>query len=178
VEIKMKNLDLDIQTRQNTIQRLKDQQFQTRKNEEFQALGHEVVRYQKDVSALEDKQIEHMEVLEVAKAALAVVQAKLAVTQGHVNEEIAALAERGRNLTLRIDEVKADRASVVVKVEPDALNLYERLFKNKNGHAVVAADAGVCRGCNMKLVTSTLAALKAEDAVVHCEQCGRILFFA
>jgi uncharacterized protein len=178
VELKMKTLDLDIQTRQNTIQRLKNQQFQTRKNEEFQALGHEVVRYQADVTALEDKQLEHMEQLELTRGVLTTAQEKLAVTQSHVNEEISALDERGGHLTARVKEIQADRAVLATKVEPEALNLYDRLFKNKNGHAVVAADGGVCRGCNMKLVTATLNAIKADDHMVHCEQCGRILYYA
>jgi uncharacterized protein len=178
VEIKMKNLDLDIQTRQNTIQRLKDQQFQTRKNDEFQAMGQEIVRYQGDVSKLEDKQIEHMEELEAAKAVLTDAQGKLGITQGHVNEELAALDERAKNLEARIAELKADRAKVSEGLEPSALSLYDRLFKNKAGSAIVAADSGVCRGCNMKLITATMAALKADDSIVHCEQCGRILYYA
>jgi uncharacterized protein len=178
VEIKMKNLDLDIQTRQNTIQRLKDQQFQTRKNEEFQAMGHEILRYQADINGLEDKQIEHMEQLEEVKAVHTAAQAKLAITQGHVDEEIAALTERGKNLEIRITEIKTDRAGLAEKVEAGALNLYDRLFKSKAGTALVAADGGICRGCNMKLITATLTVLKADDSVVHCEQCGRILYYA
>ena len=55
VELKIKNLELDAQTRRNSIERLKQQQFETRKNEEFQALGHEVTRYEKEVRSLEDK---------------------------------------------------------------------------------------------------------------------------
>ena len=44
VEVKIKNVEIDVQTRQNTIKRLQDQQFETRKNDEFQALGNEVIR--------------------------------------------------------------------------------------------------------------------------------------
>ena len=44
-EVAMKSLELQIQTRKDTIARLKVQQYETRKNEEFAALGHEVVRY-------------------------------------------------------------------------------------------------------------------------------------
>src|SRR4051812_30307346 len=53
VEIKIKNLELDVQTRRNTIARLKEQQFATRKNEEFQAMGYEIQRYEKDINTLE-----------------------------------------------------------------------------------------------------------------------------
>jgi len=178
VEVKMKTLDIDVQTRQNTIKRLKDQQFETRKNDEFTALGNEVKRYEKDVHDLEDKQIELMEALEVTKAAQKVAQEKLAVTQGHVNEELKQLEERSANIQLRITEVKAERAELAAPVDPESLNLYDRLTKNKGGTAIVVAENGVCGGCHMKLVISTLANLKGNKDITHCEQCGRILYFA
>ncbi len=178
VEVKMKNLDIDIQTRQNTIKRLKDQQFETRKNDEFQALANEVKRYEKDVHDLEDKQLDLMEALETTKAAEKVSREKLAITQGHVNEELKQLDERSANIKERITEVKAERASMVAPIDPDGLALYERLSKNKMGTAIVVAENGVCGGCHMKLVISTLASLKGDKSITHCEQCGRILYFA
>ena len=44
-EIEIKNVELDVGTRKNTIDRLKNQQFETKKNEEYTKLGEEVVRY-------------------------------------------------------------------------------------------------------------------------------------
>lgn len=178
VEVKMKTLDIDVQTRQNTIKRLKDQQFETRKNDEFQALANEVKRYEKDVHDLEDKQIELMEALEIAKANQKTAQARLAVTQGHVDEELKQLEERAANIQLRITEVKAERAEIAAPVDPESLDLYDRLTKNKGGTAIVVAENGVCGGCHMKLVISTLASLKGNKEITHCEQCGRILYFA
>lgn len=177
IEVKIKNVELDIQTRQNTIKRLTDQQFETRKNDEFTALGNEVKRYQAEVHNLEDKEIEHMEALETAKGTLKEAQGKLAVTQANVNDELKQLDERGANLQKRIAELKTERVSLVEPIDPDTLSIYDRLMKSKGNAAIVPVEAGVCGGCHMKLVTSTLTALKADDAVVHCEQCGRILYF-
>ena len=42
----LKRIELDAETRQTTIKRLKIQQFETRKNEEYQALRHEITRYE------------------------------------------------------------------------------------------------------------------------------------
>jgi hypothetical protein len=42
IEVKIKSIELDIQTRQISIKRLQDQQFETRKNDEFTALGTEI----------------------------------------------------------------------------------------------------------------------------------------
>ncbi|MBL9117327.1 MAG: hypothetical protein JNJ83_20130 [Verrucomicrobiaceae bacterium] len=178
IEVKIKNVEIDIQTRQNTIKRLQDQQFETRKNEEFQALGNEVIRYQNEVRGLEDKEIEFMEQLEAAKEVHKAAAAKLAATTARVNEEIAQLEERGINLKARIDEITADRATLAAAVDSGDLSLYDRLMKSKGNAAVVPVENGICGGCHMKLVTATLTELKANDHLVHCEQCGRVLYFA
>lgn len=178
IEVKIKNVEIDIQTRQNTIKRLQDQQFETRKNEEYQALGNEVIRYQNEVRTLEDKEIEHMEQLEAAKEIHKAAAAKLAETTSRVNEEIAQLEERGKNLTARIQEITADRTQLSTGIPPEDLSLYDRLMKSKGNAAVVPADNGICGGCHMKLVTATLNELRANDHLVHCEQCGRVLYFS
>jgi predicted nucleic acid-binding Zn-ribbon protein len=178
VELKIKTIELDAQTRRNTIVRLKEQQFNTRKNDEFQALGNEAIRYEKEVSAIEDKQLDMMEKLEGAKALLKEAQAKLATTQAHVNEELKALEERGVNITDRIAELKTERAELRQPIAPETIEIYDRLMKGKNNAAIVVAENGTCGGCHMKLVTHTLHSLKANQGFTYCEQCGRILYFA
>ena len=51
VEVDRKKMELDVGTRTTSIARLKTQQYETRKNDEFQALGHEIERYEKEISA-------------------------------------------------------------------------------------------------------------------------------
>ena len=67
-EVAMKNFELDIETRKDTIAKLKTQQFETRKNEEFTALGDEITRYGDEVTALEDSELELMELGETLSA--------------------------------------------------------------------------------------------------------------
>jgi septal ring factor EnvC (AmiA/AmiB activator) len=42
VEIERKKLELDVGTRNDSIARLRTQQYETRKNDEFQAMGNEI----------------------------------------------------------------------------------------------------------------------------------------
>jgi len=58
VEMDRKKLELDVGTRAESIARLKTQQYQTRKNDEFQAIGHEIERYQTEISKIEDDELE------------------------------------------------------------------------------------------------------------------------
>jgi uncharacterized protein len=87
-EIAIKNLELDIATRRTTILRLKTQQFETKKNEEYTALGNEVVRYEGEVSGLEDRELALMEIAENLKADLDNAKAKLDACQILVDEEL------------------------------------------------------------------------------------------
>ncbi len=175
-EVKIKGVELEIATRQNSIKRLHDQQFETRKNDEFQALGHEIKRYEGDVRALEDKQLEFMEELEAAKAVLKEAQARLAITQGRVNEELKGLAERAEGVKKRLAEVEAERKGIAEPISEETMSLYGRLFSRKPDAAVVALENGICGGCHMKMVSGIIQKVRAGVEIAQCESCGRILY--
>jgi predicted nucleic acid-binding Zn-ribbon protein len=60
LELDRKKLELDVGTRTDSISRFKTQQYQTRKNDEFQALGHEIERYENEIRKIEDEELELM----------------------------------------------------------------------------------------------------------------------
>jgi predicted nucleic acid-binding Zn-ribbon protein len=175
-EVRIKGLELDIQTRQTSIKRLQDQQFETRKNDEFQALGHEITRYQNEVRGIEDKELEEMESLESARAVLKTAQAKLNETQGRVNEELKVLSDRVEGVKKRLADLEAERKEVAAPIEPEALDLYQRLFAKKPDAAVVPLENGMCGGCHMKVVMGTIQEVRASGKITQCDSCGRILY--
>ncbi len=176
VELAIKSLELDVGTRRTSIKRLQDQQFETRKNDEFQALGHEIQRYQKEVSDLEDKELEQMEKLDAAKAAQAEAQARLAATQGRVDQELAVLGQRATALQARVVDLKKEREELAGAVPVEALELYDRIFKKKGDCAVAPLTGEMCGGCHMKVVIGTIQSVKQGEGLTQCESCGRILY--
>src|SRR5207245_9008673 len=78
VEMERKKLELDVGTRAETISRLKTQQYQTRKNDEFQAIGHEIERYENEIRRLEDEELELMVLGDKVNADLAEEEKKAA----------------------------------------------------------------------------------------------------
>ncbi len=176
VELKIKSLELDIQTRKTTVTRLKDQQFATRKNEEFRAMGHEIERYEKEVYSLEDQEIELMEKLESVKPALTDAQKLQAATKKGVEEELIQLDERAKNLQARLADLQKERAELAEPIDPTPLGMYNRLMKSKGDAAVVLMEKHTCQGCHMRLVSGTLHSLDLDEEITQCEQCGRILY--
>ncbi len=177
-EVAMKNFELQIQTRKDTIARLKVQQYETRKNEEFAALGHEVVRYGNEVTKLEDDELVLMEKGETLKAELAECQKALAATRTRVDEELKNIAERQGHVTAQLAEFDGIRNGLAEKSDPDLLERYDRIFNHRGDSAIVELQAGICRGCNMKVTPACLSAAKADKSLVTCSNCGRIVYLA
>jgi predicted nucleic acid-binding Zn-ribbon protein len=62
-------------------------------------------------------------------------------------------------------------------VEDDARMRYERLSKQKGHNVVVGIERGVCGGCHMRLNPQIVVSCRAEQEIVTCPNCGRILYY-
>ena len=175
-ELRLKRVELDAGTRKTTIQRLKIQQFETRKNEEYQALGHEITRYEKEVDDLETRELELMEEMDGLKAALKSAQVALAKTETLVDEDLKLVKERMVRMLAEKEEVTKVRDELSSQVQEEVLPIYQRLMKTKEGLAVAPMQEGKCGGCHMKLIPSTITAVNGGKLITRCENCGRILY--
>jgi uncharacterized protein len=176
MEVDRKKLELDVGTRTDTISRLKTQQYQTRKNDEFQAIGHEIERYEKEILKIEDEELELMVLADKVKADLAEEEKKATAAQNSIARQTADLEEKSKALESQLQTLTGERSELAGKIDEDLLASFERLFKSKGDAAVVAIEHGVCTGCHMKVTTATAAQVKAGKEIVSCENCGRILY--
>lgn len=175
-EITIKGIELDIGVRKDTLAKLKIQQYETKKNDEFTALGNEIVRYTEEVDQYETSELELMEKADTLRVEQDKVKAALALTQTMVDEELAQLNQRACECTKQREEVIAERKSLVDNFDEDLLSLYDRLMKSKGGNALVSAATGQCSGCHMKLVPATIISVQAGKEPTQCENCGRLLY--
>lgn len=175
-ELQLKRIELDVGARKTTIQRLKVQQFETRKNDEYQALGNEVIRYEKEVDELETKELELMEKIDQLRAAHKEAEAKRSKTQNLVDEDLASIRQRAERIKQDQAELNAEREQLAAAIPDSILPLYQRLMKTKDGLAVAPMHEGKCGGCHMKLIASTVVAVQTGKELARCEDCGRILY--
>jgi uncharacterized protein len=176
VEIDRKNLELDVGTRQQSIARLRTQQYETRKNDEFQAIGHEIQRYEKEIAAIEDQELELMDQADKLKSEVSVEEKKTGAAKESITRQLHDLDEKSKTLEARLEELKKERETLAGTIDEDLLDRFDRLFASKGDAAVVALEHDVCTGCHMKVTTATANLVKAGKEIVSCEQCGRILY--
>lgn len=176
-EMAIKSVELDIGTRRQTIDRLKTQQFETRKNEEYQALKHEIDRYTKEVDTLETRELELMETADGLKQDLRQAEEALARVKAGVDEEVRELDQRAAAFEKEAAQLEGERNAKAEGVEESLLSLYSRLLKTRGAPVLVAlSDAGQCHGCHVKAISSVQARVRAQKELVQCENCGRILY--
>lgn len=178
VEMDRKKLELDVGTRTETIARLKTQQYQTRKNDEFQAIGHEIERYENEIRKIEDEELELMVQADTIKVDLAEEEKKAGVVRESIARQTKDLEAKSTTLQSQLEELSKERAEIAGKIDEDLLSRFERLFKSKGDAVVVALEHEVCTGCHMKVTTQTAHRVKAGKEIVSCENCGRILYEA
>jgi predicted nucleic acid-binding Zn-ribbon protein len=176
VEIDRKNLELDVGTRQQSVARLRTQQYETRKNDEFQAIGHEIQRYEKEIAAIEDQELELMDQADKLKSEVSVEEKKTGAAKESITRQLHDLDEKSKTLEARLEELKKERETLASTIDEDLLDRFDRLFASKGDAAVVGLEHDVCTGCHMKVTTATANLVKAGKEIVSCEQCGRILY--
>ena len=79
--------------------------------------------------------------------------------------------------TAEFDELEINRGELAAKVEDSTRSRYERLFKQKGQNVVVGIQHGVCGGCHMQLSRQILVTCQAEQEIVACPNCARILYY-
>ncbi|WP_328522104.1 zinc ribbon domain-containing protein [Kribbella sp. NBC_00359] len=144
---------------------------------DLENLQHEIGSLDRRISDLEDAELEVMEKLEAAEAVQADLRTRAEAFAGRQTE-----LETTRDAALKeLDEQRAelgDKRATIAAELPDALvTQYQRLREHNGGIGAAPLVGKRCMGCRMELAPSDLNRIKAAapDAVLRCEECGRIL---
>jgi uncharacterized protein len=179
IEVERKRLEVEADGKRAQIAKYRTQQFETRKNEEYAALKHEIERAERDIVAIEDRELELMQEFEDLKPVIAAADQKYNAEKSRVATLVKTADEKVGVLQGRADEMKVERDAIAAEVkgvDEDLFDLYEKLFRSKMGRAVVPLEGNHCSGCHMTVTPATLRDAKVGTSVVSCEQCGRVVY--
>lgn len=175
-EVERKQLEIDIGAKNGSIARFRLQQLQTRKNEEYQALAHEIERCERDISEIETQELILMERADEIAKRLHDSQAESERARAELAARVGELETRASNIAAELGRLESERREFAAKVDEDLLEQYDRIFASKGDTAVASVQHGVCGGCHMKISANTAFHVRTATAVVHCDNCGRILY--
>ena len=181
LETKKKLLETEIGSAETKLAKYKTQQSLVKKNDEYQALGHEIETTEKEISEFEGKELEVMYAIDEAKKKFAAAEAELKANISGHEGRIKTLRERATNLAAELTTVKAEVATARVPVAVSHIKIYDRVAA-RNMPAVVAIHGLNCGGCHLKISSEVESAARGKGvdptiALPTCDQCGRIVYW-
>lgn len=177
-EVERKKLELEAEAHRAKANRYKLQQFETRKNEEFSALGSEIQREEKEVQEIEDRELEFMALGETARKEAAVEAEAAKTKEAEISVREEELQKKKAELETRLGDLRTEIENLATGIEEGLLGKFRRIMTNKKDVAVVPVEHGTnCGGCHMKLTQGSAIAAKSGKAGAACENCGRLLFW-
>lgn len=177
LESQRKELELQVEAKRELIARYANQQLETRKNEEYRALAHEIEMCRDTIRQIEDRELELMEAGEAAQLTVARATEESKKARAFVDDQVAALNAREQKLKSELMDIHRNREDLAAAVESGVRTRYERIMKNRGDNVVVGIQHGVCGGCHMRLPAQVLVSCRAAQEVVTCINCGRILYY-
>jgi predicted nucleic acid-binding Zn-ribbon protein len=178
IESDRKKLELDADALKDRIGKVRAQQNETRSNDQYKAYEHQIETSQREISKLEDQQLELMERNESASKQVSIAASAYAALKAETDRQLTDLAAREKHLAAELATATEARATAAAGIEdPAVLNRYDRLLKTKGDNLIVGVAGGVCGGCHMKLPTQSVVSAKGQSELVACPSCSRILYF-
>ena len=106
IETDRKKLELEVESHKQQIERYALQQFQTKRNEEYKALAHEIDTCKAKITELEDQQLELMEQTETLQKQVAAAQRQAGETRLLAEGQLREIAAREQSAGRGIDRAE------------------------------------------------------------------------
>lgn len=170
-----RQIDAGRARRQQIDQRMRSGQVTAARD--LTAMAEEMDHLAAHVSGLEDREIDIMEQLEPIDEELASIDADAVAQQAEAEAQRRAVADMEQSVDADIAKAERQRADEAASVTPGLLTQYERIRARAGGVGAARLVGTTCSGCHLEVPSMEVDRLRKAppDAVMTCEQCGRIL---
>jgi predicted nucleic acid-binding Zn-ribbon protein len=172
-----RTLDKDVTAAQQRLGKYKEQLMEVKTNIEYHAMQHQIEAATAEVARVEEQILVNMLQADEAAAALKAAEAQLKADEAGLARERAAIQADAAAHEAALAACDRDRAALVPEIGRAHLELFERVFKGRQGIAVAQAINGHCTVCHVRLRPQVYNTILKNDTIVQCDHCQRVLYF-
>ncbi len=176
-QLKQKEKEIDLGSREDKIAKLQTQLYSLKTNKEYQTMDLEIKGLKADKSVLEDEILRLMDGIETVRAKVNQEKAALATEEKATKEQLEALKKQTADLQAQLTSLDEKRKSFLPSIDPKILPQYERILSKRDGLALVPVMNNSCGGCHLELPPQLINEVQMQDKVLTCESCARILYW-
>ena len=176
--VEQKECETDIDQMQAQVAKYEQQLFSIRKNEEYQALLHEIDMVKKQIGLKEERVIALMVAADEAKEHLEEDRKRIDAELQEIERQSVQIDAELEEAIRERQEIEAQREPLAAQVDTDLMTRYARIRANKKtGPAVVPINDEVCSGCHMHIPPQIVNEVLAGEKQHACSHCGRLLYY-
>ena len=177
LESKNNSLEKDILSHRDQIARQRNRQLEVKKNEEYQALEHEIANLESKIDELESEQIETLDKIDDARETAEVAEKKIAQRVIELENEREERVAFGKQAEIDVQSLETQIVETREEVEPDFLSVYDRVSKIVSRPPYMAPlEDQKCSGCHLRVSNDVVSSVLVEKKLTQCDQCGRIVY--
>ena len=176
LESQKKLLETEIGSAEDKLGKYRTQQSMVKKNDEYQALGHEIANAEAEISTLEGRELEVMFEIDGAKERFSAAEKQLNDNIADHEGRLADLAEREASLSAELKEAEAAVEAAREPLDTKSIRLFDQIAP-RTFPVCVPVDGGKCGGCHLKVSGEAEGVARKGDELGRCDQCGRIIWW-
>jgi hypothetical protein len=179
LEVERKDIDNRRKTAEAQVFKFKTQQGDVRKNDEYQALTHQIEMAEAEVSALESEELQQMMKIDESAAALRTAEIEHKRRVAELEGQIALVRQKEAACKTRLEAQTGAVEAVAAIVPPIWRRAYDTAkARAKRSPYIVPMDDHRCGGCRLRLSNEVAEGARHGGKPVHCDSCGRVVYLA
>jgi uncharacterized protein len=176
LQLEQRTCESEIEQKQAQVDKYDHQLLAVKKNEEYQALLHEIDLQKKQMATNEERIIALMLETDEAKERLTEDKKRIEEERATIDAQCAEIDQELAEAVEARKELEARRLPLIEQVDPSLLSRYKRIRSHKGvGAAVVPLRDEICSGCNMYITAQVVNEILGGE-VRACAHCGRLLY--
>lgn len=140
-------------------------------------LHKEVEMLGREIRKLEDRILGLMETLESQRSEIATRETRQQELKEELESVRSGYEETSARLRSEIEGMESERNEFASRVGTQLLKRYEQIRARMGNLALVRVTGTTCPGCRIALPAETLKHMKAGNARLTCENCGRMVIW-
>jgi uncharacterized protein len=175
-DLRTKEKDLEVVTAKRA--KAEGRLWEVKNNTEYSAVLSEIEAIKQEKAHGEEEILGLMELQERLTAEGREAESRLKAREEQARQEEAVVRKKLAAVEAELAGLRADRQSRAQALPRPLLADYEKILKARSGIAVASVTASaVCSGCRVSIRPQAIQELKAAQAPMLCENCGRYLYW-
>jgi predicted nucleic acid-binding Zn-ribbon protein len=175
-DLRTKEKDLEVVTAKRA--KAEGRLWEVKNNTEYSAVLSEIEAIKQEKAQGEEEILGLMELQERLTAESREAETRLKAREDQARQDEAVVRKKLEAVETELTGLRADRNSRAKALPRPLLADYEKILKARSGIAVASVtSSAVCSGCRVSIRPQAIQELKAAQAPMLCENCGRYLYW-